>query len=203
MHEKLGRACIAIAALAVVVVVPPASASPVLTESSVALAQGASVTARNTGEALFTTGNGFTLSCAQAHWTGTVTSNTGNQISVEVPVGSFTFSGTAGICTTSQGNIKWSIKSKLCLQSVAKTDNVSITGCGGPVLLTVGGCEFSSPTLLGTFMTGTDASLSLTKQQFVQIGGSVYAGIVPCGGGGYLDLYFDLSTSNEATLLIS
>jgi hypothetical protein len=203
MNKKFISALLIAAAIAAVAV-PVASASPVLTEAGTAVPVGASVTARNTGEPRFTM-SGFTLVCSTSDWRGTVVSNSGTKISVEVPKGSATFGGTAagGVCTSTQGSLTWSFKSSLCLEISKGTDNISITGCGSNVLFTIGGCEYSATSMAGTFPTNSDVTLTLTEQKLSLIGGSILVGLVTCGSGSSLDLAYDINTTTETTLSIS
>ncbi|MGN6586940.1 MAG: hypothetical protein ACTHKT_05635, partial [Solirubrobacterales bacterium] len=93
MHKKLMMTCMAIAAFAAFVIAPAASASPVLTENGTAVAVGASIEGKNTGEAIFTTTAG-NVNCSSAVLKGTVTKNSGTKITGEIPVGSATYKGT-------------------------------------------------------------------------------------------------------------
>jgi hypothetical protein len=74
MPKHLLAACMALAALTALSLAPVASASPVLTENGATVAVGSSITAKNTGNIVFT-GGGTTLACETADLKGSVYSN--------------------------------------------------------------------------------------------------------------------------------
>jgi hypothetical protein len=203
MHEKLVAACITVAAFAALAA-PPASASPVLTENFTPLAVGASVTAVNTGVNTFTAGEGLTTTCTAFHWVGSVLQNSGTNIKIEVPKGArFSDTGGAGSCTSASGEYFWSFNTKLCLETVPKTDNITVTGCGANVAFSIGNCEYSAASMTGTFATNSDATITLGEQPFKRIKGLFVVGSFPCPTTAKIDLLFDLTTTNGATLSIS
>jgi hypothetical protein len=201
MYKQLIAACMVIAGLAAFVAVPVASASPVLTNGGVAVLPGTEVTGKNTGVIKFT--SAFTVECTSADFTLKVTANSGTSIKGEIEKGKFTFSGTGagGDCTSSQGafTTAWS---KLCLETVAGTDNVKVTGCGANATFTTtftGGlvCKYSTASFTGTFVTNSDATLNFASQKFSREEG------LACPVETQLDMDFDLTTTAGGTLLIS
>lgn len=218
MHKKLITACLAIAAFAAFVVAPAASASPVLTEItkiddgggvitevSDTLSPGTSIKGTNTGNTLFTIEKDKTaVECTHAEFRGNVTVNNGAQIKGEIPVGGSSFSGTGanGDCTSPLGDIAPTVTSKLCLETTLGTDNVKITGCGANIKfsLKVTGlttCNYKAAEVTGTFKTGADATVNLSEQR-----ATLESGLF-CPGEGWLDMDFDLTTTDGTTLLVS
>jgi hypothetical protein len=204
MHKKLMMACMAIAAFAAFVVAPAASASPVLTEGASALAVGASIEGKNTGETTFT--GTFNVRCTTATMKGAVTSNSGTKIKGEIPVGGAVYSGTgtSGDCTSFFGSTKVTVTSKLCLETVTGADNVAITGCGGAILFDLqvtglGVCEYQTAVagITGTFKTNAGATVNVSEQPATLKSGSGFA----CPAEGKLDMDFDLYTTSNATQL--
>jgi hypothetical protein len=195
MHKKLMMACMAIAAFAAFVIAPAASASPVLTSNNVPVPVGTSITGHNTGETLFT--GAFNVRCTTAHMTGTVTANSGTSIKGTIPVGSAVFTGTGanGDCTSALGNVKVTVNSELCLETVTGSDTVKTTGCGGaPVVFTLevtgtGPCKYSTASVLGTYVTG-EATILISEQAAKKSEGGFF-----CPSEGKLDLHFDLYTT--------
>jgi hypothetical protein len=204
MQRKLGGACLAVAAL-VALTAPAALASPVLTENFTPLAVGASLTATNTGSIKFTD-QGITEECSVLRWSGTVLQNTGTKIVLEIPKGAG-FGGTSttgGPCTLpfSEWGFSWTFTSKLCIETVPGADKVSVTGCGAKLLFTIGECQYSAPSMTGTFVTNADATLTFTGQSFERTSG-LFIGSVPCTTPASIDLVLDLTTTTGATLSIS
>jgi hypothetical protein len=202
MHKKLIMACMAIAAF---VIAPAASASPVLTDNGVTVPVGTSVEAHSTGIVKFT---GFGVECTTGNLKGTVTANTGTTITVEVPEGGAVFSGTGegGDCTSPLGSVKLKLNSKLCFDTIAKTDNLTFTGCGSnPITFTVtitgsGGvpCSYKAATVTGTFLTNSGATINVSEQGATGEGeGNSFI----CPASGKLDMDFDLYTTGRATQL--
>src|SRR3954453_3897564 len=103
MHRRLITVCVAITAFATFVVVPAASASPVLTESGVAVAVGSEVKGSSTGAFRFEGSAGYTTECSTPTPAAKITINSGTQIKLEAGAGGFTTSGTgtSGDCTAS------------------------------------------------------------------------------------------------------
>jgi hypothetical protein len=204
MHKKLMMACMAIAAFAAFVVAPAASASPVLTNGGVAVAVGTELTGKNTGETKFT--GSINVNCSNADLTGKVTKNNGTEIAGEIPVGSALFTGThsTGDCTSTglfTAPAAVSVTSKLCLATVPKTDNVTITGCGANVKFTLnltglGPCEYSTATVLGTFVTNAGATINVLEQAATLTNTGSF-----CPTSGKLDMHFDLYTKGGGTQL--
>jgi hypothetical protein len=202
MHKNFLFACTVLIALALA---PTASASPVLTEGGTALAVGSSVSAKNTGNIVFS-GAGLTWECSKVTLGITLTENSGTSIKGEVKVGdaNFTGTGTSEDCTSNLGSAGWTVNSALCLASVSKTDTVSITGCGtNPVVFTIsvtgsGFCRYSSATLTSTYATGADATLKVTNQTVKKTEGGFF-----CPGEGVLNIDLDLTTTGGTTLAVS
>jgi hypothetical protein len=199
MNRKLMMACMAIAAFAAFVIAPAASASPVLTENGVAVAVGAEITGKNTGNTLFT--GPFNVVCSNADLAGKVTANSGTQIKGEIPAGSATFTGTgtSSDCTSALGSAAVTVNSALCLETVKGTDTVSVTGCGGNVVFTLtvtgtGPCKYSTATVKGTYVTNAGATVNVLEQEAVKSEGGFF-----CPSSGKLDMDFDLYTKNTVT----
>jgi hypothetical protein len=199
MHKKLMMACMAIAAFAAFVIAPAASASPVLTDSGVPVPVGTSVEGHSTGITKFT---GFGVECTTGNLKGTVTANTGTTIAGEVAAGAATFTGTGtnGDCTSPLGSIGVKLVSKLCFDTVSKTDNVTITGCGAnPITftLTITGsvpCSYKAATVTGTFVTNGPATINISEQEATGEGeGNSFI----CPTSGKLDMDFDLYTTGR------
>jgi len=197
MQKKFFTACVALAALAAFIATPVASASPVLTENGSALSTSAAITGQNTGEARFTIME-ITLACTNAHWTGTVTKNTGSQIAFEIPK-EFGSTKEKGFVFSGCNHAAWEFKSRLCFESVSGTDSIKITGCGGSIVLLVPTgiitCEYRATSIAGTFATSMDAKIEITEQ--------VFSPTSPCGALGSLSVVFDVTTLAGGTLLIS
>jgi hypothetical protein len=205
MHKKLIIAYMAVAAFAAFIA-PTASASPVLTEGGVALPAGASIEGASTS-----TGSGFTgaisVTCSRTRIKAILTGNIGVHITFEVPVGSasFTGTGTGGDCTSTglfAAPAAVSVTSKLCLETVPKTDNVTITGCGGASvkfalnLTGLGPCEYSTATVLGTFVTNAGATINVLEQAAALTNTGSF-----CPTSGKLDMHFDLYSTGGTTQL--
>jgi hypothetical protein len=202
MLKKLVTTSGIVVALGFLFTVSLASGSPVLTNGGVAIPVGTDLTGKNTGEIRFTTGP-FVLTCTAANLTGKITTNSGNQFAMEVPAGAFTFAGTGGgNCTSTQGaySVSWGT---LCLQTITKTDNISITGCSGaPATSTTtisGGivCKYSIASLTATFQTTRDATVNVAEQGVRNEEGFA------CTSPYKLDFDLDLTTLAGGTLLIS
>jgi hypothetical protein len=203
MCKKLIISCMAVAVMAAFVVVPVASASPVLTSGGVAVPVGTEITGKNTGTLKFTAA--FNVECSIADLTAKVTKNSLNEIGLEVPAGNFTFSGTGtgGDCTSAQGaySTTWN---KLCVGNVPKTDNFTFTGCSSlPATFTTAVtnsivCKYSSTTFVGTFLTNVDATINVSNQEF-----KLEEGGFACAAAWKLDFDLDLTTLAGGTLLIS
>jgi hypothetical protein len=204
MHKKLIMTCAAIAAFAAFVVAPTASASPVLTESGVAVPVGAEVKGSNTGTFRFEGSGGYTIECSTATLAAKVTGNSGTQIKLEAGAGGLTTSGTgtSGDCTANWGptTMTWS---KMCFETIAKTDSVSITGCGAGMTLTtnytgVGTCQYTAANLTGSFITNADATISMNSLTVKLLEGGIL-----CPAEVRFSLDFDLNTVAGTTLSIS
>jgi len=209
MHKKLMLACMAIAAFAAFVIAPAASASPVLTEPSVTpetVPVGASIKGTNTGDTFFTIAKDSTkVDCTHAEFKGTVTKNSAGQIKGEIPLGGSSFSGTGanGDCTSPLGDIAPSVTSKLCLETVEGTDSVKVTGCGANVsfslkVTNVTTCKYSVASVTGTFVTGADATVNVSEGEAALAEPNVF-----CPSKGWLDMDFDLTTTDGTTLNVS
>ncbi|MGN6556686.1 MAG: hypothetical protein ACTHLH_01575 [Solirubrobacterales bacterium] len=208
MHKKLMLACMAIAAFAAFVVAPAASASPVLTDPTIegankAVPVGTSITGANTGPTFFK--GGFEVECTNDDLVGTLKENTGTKIKGEIPVGGASFKGTeAGEdCKSFLGATNVKVNSKLCLETVAGTDNVTTTGCGANVTFTLeitgtGPCKYSAASISGTYNTNADATVNIPKGIAKKEEGGIF-----CPGEGFLEMDFDLYTTGKGTLSIS
>jgi len=204
MHKKLAGITLLILALAVAVLAPGASASPVLTNGGKAVPVGTQVTGKNLGTLKFTTP--FLTECTAFDFTFWVTSNSGTKLRLEAPLGSSSFSGTGagGDCTSSTGASNMAWNSKLCLEATSE-DKIIATGCGAKstftTTITTGGfevpCTYAATSFTGTFLTNADATLSFTSQIFQQEGAFCY------GTTTQLDLAFELTTTAGGTLVIS
>ena len=204
MQKKLIMVCAAIAALTAFAAPSVASASPVLTNGGVAVAVGTEVKGNNTG--LFQFSNGaYSVTCSAANLSAKVTSNSGTQIRLEAAPGAFTTTGTgtSGDCTTPMGpsTQTWG---KLCFETVAKTDTLSVTGCGSAVTMTtnitgVVICQYTAASIKATFPTNADATLALSSVPLTRTEGSGAF----CPSEIVFSLDFDLTTTGGGTLSIS
>jgi len=206
MGKKLMMSCMAIAAIAAIVIAPTASASPVLTESGKAVAVGASVKWTNTGVTKFTA-SGFNVECSNDVLSGTVTQNNGTQIKGEIPVGSASFhgSGTGSGCTSSLGVVHWTISSKTCYATGSSIPpfTVIITGCTGNLIIIIeitglGQCKYSAASISGTMPGNADSTINISEQSMAKTEGGVF-----CPASGKLDMDFDLTTTDGTTLATS
>ncbi len=207
MHKKLMLACMAVAAFAAFVIAPAASASPELKEGSATVAVGSSVKGTNTGETKFTiTKGGSAVVCTHAEMKGTVTLNSGTKIKGEIPAGNATFKGSASgeACTSSLGVVKPTVTSKLCLETEAN-DVVKVTGCGANVtfsldVINVTTCKYSTASVIGSYATplGEDATVNVSEQPAALAEPNFL-----CPAQGWLDMDFDLTTTDGTTLTIS
>lgn len=205
MQKKLSLTSVALVAFFALVIAPAAPASPVLTENGVALSVGTSVTGISTLGMKFT--GGFGVECEVGSVNGTVTKNTGTEIASEVPVGSAMFTNAGGAeCSSSFGLVRVKVTSKLCMATIPKTDNVTITGCGSnPVTfdLTVFGfsaCRYSTATIAGTFTTGSNPAT-------VNVSGAPASEEEPrtffCPDTGSLDFEWEMYTTNGTPVPLS
>ncbi len=205
MHKKLMLACMAVAAFAAFVIAPAASASPALTEGGSALAVGSSIKWTNTAPINFTFEEERTFfECTHTEFKGTLTKNNGSQIKGEIPVGGSSFSGTGfgGDCTSPLGGVSLSVTSKLCWETVVGTDNVKVTGCGGNIKFSfnvtgITTCKYLTSSISGTFKTNEDATVNWSDQP------AVLESSVVCPSELWLDVSFDLTTTDGTTLSIS
>ena len=134
MQKKLIAALLAVAASAALVIVPAASASPVLTNAKgEAVPVGTEIKATAVGNGVFT--GGFNVVCTGSEGSGVVTANTGTSVKGEIPANNLKFSGTGsgGECTSSLGNVTVSVNSKICSETTKGTDSGVSTGCGNPI----------------------------------------------------------------------
>ncbi len=209
MHKKLITACMAIAAFAAFVIAPAASASPALTETTTGgplVAVGSSIKGTNTGETKFTiVKGGSAVVCTHAEMKGTLTGNSGTKIKGEIPSGGATFKGTASgeDCTSSLGAIKPTLTSKLCLETNTGADTVKVDGCGANITFSldvtnVTTCKYKAASVSGTFITSADATVNVSEQPAVLAESNFL-----CPSEGWLDMDFDLTTTDGTTLYIS
>jgi hypothetical protein len=214
MHKKLMMACMAIAAFAAFVVAPTASASPVLTHEGIKVPPGTTIVGTLTENAVFT--GAITVTCTKAVLTGTVIENSGTKIKGEIPAGKASFTGTSGTGTECSSTLAGApvvvtVNSKLCLETVEKTDTVLTTGCEvetnpitepkvltkEPVVFTLnltgnGPCKYSTASVTGTFKTGEPATVKLSEQEAKKVEGGFF-----CPSSGKLDMDFDLYTDDN------
>jgi hypothetical protein len=175
MNKELMTACMTITVFAAFVFAPAAQASPVLTNVAGAAVVGTEITAKNTGNVVFT--GSFNVTCSSADLQGKVTANSGTQFKVEVPAGSAIITGSGPFldCTSSLGSTDVFVNSAICLETVNGTDKVAIDGCaliGGIRLglaftLTVTGtgpCKYSTSFTNGTFVTNAGATVNVSEQ---------------------------------------
>jgi hypothetical protein len=197
MHKKLMAACMAITASVAFVLASAASATT-LTESGSALAVGSSFTAKNTSSVKFT--GGYSLICEEAHLQGSLTQNNGAVVKGEIPVGGVTFTNAGGAaCSSALGATTYTFTSKLCLETVKGTDNLSITGCGGSIVydMTSAGvaCKYEAASWSGTVKTNvTPAPLTISEQPAKEVGGLFF-----CPDEGRWDMAFDFYTTGAIT----
>ncbi|HWN72825.1 MAG TPA: hypothetical protein VNN15_03340 [Solirubrobacterales bacterium] len=208
MHKKLMLACMAIAAFAAFVIAPAASATT-LTSEGIAVPVGTSITAKNTGNTVFTATGVTEVTCSTAHITGTVIANAvgGKQVKGEVPVGNAQFNGTGagGDCTSGLGDVGITVNSKLCIETLAGTDNLSVNGCNGAkvtfsMLVTSTGttCRYEGNVEQGASFTTNTSPTPVTvlngrpaaTDVLLETGGSFL-----CPKEGSLDMVFDLYTT--------
>jgi hypothetical protein len=196
MHTKLSLLCMAIAVFLALAGPPEASASPAVTDGGL-LAVGTSVTGHSTGEVVIT--GPLNLRCTTAHLTGTLVKNTGSEYDIEVPTGGskFTGTGTGGDCTSAFGSSMMTIISKTCFVSVAKTDNVQITGCGANLVLTMeitgtGTCKYSTSSMTGSHLTNANLKFSVFEQVVKKVEGGIF-----CPAEGKADMDLDWYTTGS------
>ena len=179
-----------------------ASASPVMTIGGSSAPVGSSWVSRLAGTEEF---SGFNVVCSATELKGTVIENSGTKIKLETPVGSTAITGTAtgGDCTSSLGATRYTVNSKLCLETIPKTDNATATGCGGSITFTlevtaVGSCKYSTASAAGTFKTNEDFTFQFTKQPAKLEEGGVF-----CPSEGNLFTGTDLLTTESKTVSVS
>ena len=208
MHKKLMLACMAVAAVSAFVIAPAAFAKePTLTSEGKIVPVGTSITAKNTGNTVFT--GAFSLMCDHVHLTWTVTKNsTPGGFAGSIPVGWAQFNGTGAStdCTSAIGTSKVTVNSKLCLESVGETDTVRITGCGANITFTVeitgnGPCRYSTASVSGVSTTNnTPPTVNAIEEPASGAGeGNGFF----CPASGKLDMDVDFYTTNGAGITIS
>lgn len=107
MHKKLIVACVALAALAALVVPMVASAAPELTQpTGTTLGEGAKLEATNVGQVTFKSG-AFTVHCTVGRFAGTLKGNTGTEIGWEISAVEFAGTGANSDCTSGVGAVKF------------------------------------------------------------------------------------------------
>lgn len=202
MHRKITLACLAVAAFAAWIPLT-ASASPVLTQNGVFVPVGTSITAKSTSTSSLTTMFG----CSSAHFRGKITWNSGTQIKGEVPGGFalFTSTGASGDCTSITGDVRVTVNSNLCFETVKGTDNVTFTGCGAtPFTLTAtftqGGyvCKYRAASVTGAFATNANATTNISEQPLEREEGGFM-----CPVSTKLDTHLDWYTTDGAAVIIS
>jgi hypothetical protein len=204
MQQKLILTCVATAALAVFVVAPVASASPVLTSEGSVVAVGAEVKGNNTGTFIFDEG-GYTISCEKVTLAAKVAENSGTKIQLEAAAGGLvmTGAGAGGDCTASWGpaTLTWP---KMCFATIKGSDSLSITGCGSSITMTTNitgviTCQYAVGSISASYLTNQNATFSLSSIPLVKTEGS--GAFCPSEIKFSLDL--DLTTTSGAALAIS
>ena len=205
MHKKLIMTCAAIAAFTAFVVAPVASASPVLTSEGKAVAVGTKVNGNNTGIFKFQGSNEYTIECSSMSMATSVIVNSGSKIELEALAGAVVNKGdaTGEDCTASWGPAKmtWG---KMCFTATKGSDNLSITGCGGEVILTTNitgtsSCQYAVSSGTATISTGEDATFNVSSLVVKKTEGSGFF----CPSEVQFTMTFDLTTSSGGTLSIS
>ena len=215
---------VALVALAAMALPAVAFASPEIGETSggvfTKLATGSAIRGTNVGGIRLTDINGSPwLECSSAQFDGTLNTNSGTEI--QITINSLAFAGTDinGACTSTLGDILVTTGAALsngtpwCLSVGGKlaADTFSLRGnsCANAsrsitfVLDTsFGTCKYErSSASAGTFVTdtsGQQAAITLTKQEFPAETGNPFT----CPTVGFLDMTFNLETTNGTTLSI-
>jgi len=217
MYKKLILSCMALAAFAAFVL--PASASAATATDPTDVAVGASITSRNTGNAIFMETDGKTpqVTCSTGHAVGTVTQNSGGVFAGSIT--SFNFSGTAPLnpdnglteCTAPIGNAFVTVANlPLSITAVAGTDNFNVTGKEGKKVRFIigstiaGECEYESTgtAITGTFTTSVTTVFTTNNTQ-AGSGSKLIRGGFFCPTSGQLFMSFNLQTTNGAEIGIS
>jgi hypothetical protein len=206
MHKKLIMPFMAVAAFAAFVVAPAASASPALTSEGKTVPVGTSIVWLHTGQPTIT--GSVQITCSELRLASVITVNNGTQIKGEVPVGSAKYSGTGtgGDCTSNlfASPAAVTVNSKLCFETVSKTDNIAITGCGANISFTInitgsGPCKYSSAKNTATFRTGDeDATFTVLDQVDTEVEGGFF-----CPSSVKTDYDLDAVTTDGTTVTIS
>ncbi|HET9676091.1 MAG TPA: hypothetical protein VFP21_01140 [Solirubrobacterales bacterium] len=211
MHKKIIMACTAIAASAAIAASSASAAH--LREGSTTgttLGAGASITATNVGNVIFTAGE-LTTTCTSVDMSGTVTKDENGTIAAEIPALNPTLAGTGigGDCTSPLGSVKWTVDSKLCFHLPANTDAVAITGCGANVTFTLNvtnviTCQYTTEKIAAVITTDKtelpkDAEINISSQPLAREGGSALF----CPANGQLDMEVVLTTTSGATLVFT
>jgi len=205
MQRKLIAACLTIAAFAAMVIVPAASASPVLTNAKgERVPVGTEIHAVVVGNGVFT--GGFNITCSGGEGSGKVTANSGTKIKGEIPANNLKLSGTGsgGDCTSALGNVSVVINSKICGETIEGTDQAKATGCGASLTFSItitgaGTCKYEAASMTGTFLTNHDAEGTISEQSAK---GEATNGFF-CPGEGKLDVSLAESINTGETLSIS
>jgi len=217
MIEKLTMSCMAVAAFAAFVL--PATASAATASKPTHVAVGASITSKNTGNAIFMRTDGVTpeATCSTVHALGTVTQNSGGVFAVSFT--SFNFSGTAPLnpdnglneCTVNIGDAFITVANlPLTLTSQAGTDNFTVTGKGGAKVKFIigstvaGECEYeaTNAAITGTFTTSATTVFTTNNTQ-AGSGSKLIRGGFFCPTSAQLFMSFNLQTTNGVEIGIS
>lgn len=133
MHKKPLMACVSLLAFAAFTVLPAvASASPVMTTSTGAVAPvGTTYKGITIGATKMTAGS-ITLECSAGVNSGVLTKNTGTEIQGEIKTLELSGTGTGGDCTSSLGVFKVTTTAgngvPYCMKNIKGTDNLEIRG---------------------------------------------------------------------------
>src|SRR6201989_1840549 len=203
MHKKLTVACMAISAWTAFACTPPASDSPVLTESGTAVAVVSSLRGTNTGLVRIT--GAIPTECTDFYLAGTLTENTGTSIRGEIPVSGIHLAGTGESedCTSPLGAVAVAVNNKLCWVVPKGTDFLTITGCGETVTYTLnftgtGSCKYGAAEIWGESRTKSDFTVNIFERSAKKVEGGLF-----CPAEVKLDADLNFNTTDGSTLLIA
>lgn len=220
---KYIRACIVIAALAAIFVVPSiASAGPILTAPTGTVYSGTYIEAENVGVFKMTLHGGGSIECQTAFLTGDLTSNANGHISGDIETAEIRgrtnqpnpheFNtcdsplGTITVTPNHSSNPKHNEIPSLpwCLTANNNLDEFTVRGglcteaaraLAFQLHTSVGTCSYSKASVTGTYTTHpSDAVLSMSEQTFTKSTGSIF-----CPSGGLIDMSLTLRTDDEKT----
>jgi len=218
MYKKLILSCMAVAAFAAFVL--PATASAATATDPEHVKVGASITSKNTGNAIFMRTDGVTpeVTCSTIHATGSVTKNSEGVFSATIST--FNFSGTAPLnphnglneCTSSSIGSSFITVANLPLTitTVAPGDNFYLFGKnGGKVKFIIGStvigeCEYeaTNPAISGTYTTSVTTVFTPSNTQ-AGSGSKLIRGGFFCPTSAQLFMSFNFQTTNGVEIGIS